>query len=130
MLISATYQHTMFAKTRRRSIMSMRLTGRHIEISPKLKGYIEDKMHKLDRYSIHIVDSELILYNENNFAWAEGILHLKNDKITTRVKADSFEKAVHDLTDKLVRQMERFEGKHRSKVKPRRSPKTSESEAG
>jgi len=109
--------------------MSMRLTGRHIEISPKLKTYIEKKMSKLDRYAVHIVDSELILYNEGNFAWAEGILHLKHDKITTRVKADDFEKAVHDLTDKLVRQMERFEGKHRSKVKPRRGPKTSESEA-
>ena len=56
--------------------MSIRLTGRHIEISPKLKTYIEKKLEKLDRYAVHIVDSELILYQENNFAWAEGILHL------------------------------------------------------
>jgi len=109
--------------------MSIRLTGRHIEISPKLKTYIEKKLEKLDRYAVHIVDSELILYQENNFAWAEGILHLKHDKIATRVKAQNFEKAVHDLTDKLVRQMERFEGKHRAKDKPRRTPKTSVQEA-
>ncbi|TET22384.1 MAG: ribosome-associated translation inhibitor RaiA [Candidatus Stahlbacteria bacterium] len=102
--------------------MSMRLTGRRIEISPQLKDYIDRKMAKLDRYSVHIVDSELILYYENHFAWAEGILHLKNDKITTRVKAESLRKAVHDLTDKLVRQMERFEGRHRSKIKSRRTP--------
>lgn len=102
--------------------MSIRLTGRHIKISPKLKIYIDRKMSKLDRYAAHIVDSELILYNENNFAWAEGILHLKHDKIKTRVKAETLERAVHDLIDKLVRQMERFEGRHRAKVKPRRTP--------
>lgn len=109
--------------------MSIRLTGRHIEISPQLKAYIEKKIAKLDRYAVHIVDSEMVLYRENNFAWAEGVLHLKHDKITTRVKADTFKKAVHDLTDKLVRQMERFEGKHRAKVKPRRAPSTSTRES-
>ena len=109
--------------------MSMRLTGRRVEISPQLKDYIDRKMAKLDRYSSHIVDSELILYYENNFAWAEGILYLKNDKITTRAKADTLKKAVHDLTDKLVRQMERFEGRHRSKIKPRRFPPKSKETA-
>jgi putative sigma-54 modulation protein len=104
--------------------MSMRLTGRHIKISPELKTYIERKTSKLKRYAVHIVDSELILYKENNFAWAEGILHLRNDKIKTRVKAETLKKAVHDLTDKLVRQMERFEGRHRSKAKPRRASNT------
>lgn len=102
--------------------MAIRLTGRHIDISPELKKYINNKMRKLDRYSAHIVDSELILYVENNFAWAEGVLHLKNDKVTTRVKADDLKQAVHDLAEKLVRQMERFEGRHRAKIKPRRSP--------
>jgi len=36
---------------------------------------------------------------------------------------------VHDLSDKLVRQMERFEGRHRSKIKPRRSPPKSKETA-
>lgn len=102
--------------------MTTRLTGRHIQISPQLKEYIDRKTAKLDRYSAHIVDSEFILYEENHFSWAEGVLHLKNDKITTRVKAKTPKKAVHDLVDKLVRQMERFEGKHRAKRKPRRNP--------
>lgn len=105
--------------------MSMRLTGRHIKISPELKAYIERKTSKLKRYAVHIVDSEFILYKENNSAWAEGILHLKNDKIKTRVKAGTLKKAVHDLTEKLVRQMERFEGRHRAKTKPRRTSGTS-----
>lgn len=108
--------------------MSMRLTGRRIEISPQLKDYIDRKMAKLNRYSVHIVDSELILYYENNSAWAEGILHLKNDKITTRVKAETLKQAVHDLTDKLVRQMERFEGRHRAKGKSRRTSGTGREE--
>jgi len=109
--------------------MSIRLTGRHIEISPELKNYIDRKMAKLERSVVHIVDSELILYRENNAAWAEGILHLKHDKVTTRVKAPTLKRAVHDLTNKLVRQMERFEGKHRAKIKPRRTPSTGEREA-
>lgn len=109
--------------------MTTRLTGRHVEITSELKDYIEKKLSKLDRYSVHIVDSELILYRENNFEWAEGILHLKNDKITTRVKAANFEQAVHDLTEKMVRQMERFEGKHRAKVRPRRALGTETEEA-
>lgn len=110
--------------------MATRLTGRHIEISPELKTYIDGKMSKLDRYAVHIIDSELILYKENNFAWAEGILHLKHDKITTRVKADTLKQAVHDLTGKLVRQMERFEGRHRARIKPRRAPAPARQESG
>ncbi len=102
--------------------MTTRLTGRHVTIPQELKQYINSKMEKLDRYKVHITDSELILYNEKSFAWAEGVLHLKNDTITARVKSETFEKAVHDLVDKLVRQMERFEGKHRAKMKPKRSP--------
>ncbi|NLI97303.1 ribosome-associated translation inhibitor RaiA [bacterium] len=109
--------------------MTTRLTGRHVEITPALKSYIDKKFAKLDRYSMHIVDSELILYRENNFEWAEGVLHLKNDKITTRVKASSFDQAIHDLTDKLVRQMERFEGKHRAKVRPKRAAGANSAEA-
>jgi putative sigma-54 modulation protein len=108
--------------------MSIRLTGRHIKISPALKTYVESKTSKLDRYAVHIVDSEFILYNENNSAWAEGILHLKNDKIKTRVKAQTLKKAVHDLIEKLIRQMERFEGRHRAKVKPRRTSGASDKE--
>lgn len=108
--------------------MKLNLTGRHFEITPHLRRHVEDKVRKIDRFSEHILEGEIILFKDHVYDIAEGKLHLRHAVIAAKGKGTDMYLAVSDLVDKLAARLRRHEGKlhDRRKAGPSRMAKTSQ----
>lgn len=91
--------------------MKLTLTARHFDITPHLRKYVEDRFARLDRYNSHIQESEVILFQDRAFGIAEGKVHMGHTLIAAKGRAPDMYDAVNDLSDKLLVQLQRHEGK-------------------
>lgn len=95
--------------------MNLTLTGRHIEITPYLKSHVAEKVKKLDRYHEHIIEAEIVLSKDSINDVAEGKIHLGHTVLTAKGLGNDMYVAVNDLVDKLLAQLQRYEGKLRGR---------------
>jgi putative sigma-54 modulation protein len=95
--------------------MKINLTGRHFEITPHLKAHIGDKVSKLDRFNDHIIEGSIILFRDSIKDIAEGKILLGHATLTAKGEGEDMYIAVNDLVDKLLTQMQRHEGRLRSR---------------
>ncbi len=94
--------------------MRIRVTGRHVEITDEVQGYVESKANKLPRFYDRIHEIEVILDHESGQFAAEMIVRAdhKQTFVASEVGPDTF--ALIDLVvDKLERQLT----KHKEKLR-------------
>lgn len=91
--------------------MQLNLTGHHVEITPALRDYLNDKLARLQRRFDNVTDIRCILT-------VEKLQHKAEAKINVRggtLYADSIEgdmyAAIDGLIDKLDRQLKRHKEK-------------------
>ena len=96
--------------------MQFTISGRHFEITPHLKEYIDKKIKKLARYDHQILEGEIVLFRDRAFDVAEGKVHSGHFVVTAKGKGKDMYDAVNDLIDKIIVQLER----HIEKIQTRR----------
>lgn len=88
--------------------MRVQITGRHIEISTKLRVHAEQAMNKLKKYDRQLSAADLIFREEGRTTEAEGILHLDgSDLMVAKGTGTGEREALDDLIDKLARMLRR-----------------------
>ncbi|HET7369747.1 MAG TPA: ribosome-associated translation inhibitor RaiA [Gammaproteobacteria bacterium] len=91
--------------------MEMNLTGRHVDISPSLRGYVDDKLERIERHFDHATDIHVILSVEKLRHRAEARLNVPgNELFADAVEGDMYA-AIDQLVDKLDRQVRTFKEK-------------------
>ncbi len=95
--------------------MKFTLTGRHYDITPHLRNYVENKLGKLNRFDKRVVETTVVLFRDSIKDVAEGKVHFGRRTITAKGQGDDMYAAVNDLASKLVSQLERHEGRLRSR---------------
>ncbi len=111
--------------------------NKNIELSDKVKDYVEKKVSKLDKFLSHIDETRVDLSYEKN---ARNVADRYVSQITIRGKgfilrseesADNLLEAVDKSVAKIERQIERFKGKRvRSRTQPVDEKLDIEDEAG
>ncbi|MGQ9708315.1 MAG: ribosome hibernation-promoting factor, HPF/YfiA family [bacterium] len=96
--------------------MEITITGRHFEITPYLRNYVNKKLKKVAKYDHQILKGEIILFHDRTFGVAEGKIHSGHNVFTAKGYGNDMYEAVNDLTDKIVIQLER----HLQKIRTRR----------
>jgi len=94
--------------------VQVRVTGRHVEVTPEVRQYIDDKAQKLPRFYDHIHKIEMILDHESEQFSCEMIVHAdrKQTFVARGTGPDTF--ALIDLViDKLERQLTKHKEKNR-----------------
>jgi len=92
--------------------MNLTITGHHLEITPAIRGYVEEKMARVTRHFDQVIDVSVILTVEKLKHKAEVNLHLRGKDIYVEsVDADMYA-AIDALADKLDRQVL----KHKEKI--------------
>lgn len=92
--------------------MNLTITGHHLEITPAIRGYVEDKMARVSRHFDQVIDVSVILAVEKLKHKAEVNLHLRGKDIYVEaIDADMYA-AIDALADKLDRQVL----KHKEKI--------------
>lgn len=100
--------------------MNLTITGHHLEITPAIRGYVEDKMARITRHFDQVIDVSVILAVEKLKHKAEVNLHVRGkDIFVEAIDADMYA-AIDALADKLDRQVVKHKekaGNHHGGVK-------------
>ncbi len=92
--------------------MNLTITGHHLEITPAIRGYVEDKMARITRHFDQVIDVSVILAVEKLKHKAEVNLHVRGKDIFVEATDADMYAAIDALADKLDRQVV----KHKEKL--------------
>lgn len=95
--------------------MKIKITGRHIDVSERLKDYAEKKIARLEKHFQQLIDIHLILYVEKLDHVAELIVNGDSLQFHAREKAADLYSAIDLLVDKMESQIARFKEKIQSR---------------
>jgi putative sigma-54 modulation protein len=102
--------------------MNLQLTGRHVDITPAIRGYVVAKLERINRHFDHVIDVEVIMTVEKLDQKIEANVHLSGKDIHVESNDADMYAAIDGLIDKLDRQIlkhkERFmPNKHNPGIK-------------
>ena len=99
--------------------MSLMITGRHIEVTPALRRYVETRFKRLERYALRFGDVQVILSVEKYRHVAEVVLPLNGAVVQGKTSTTEMYASIDQLFDKIGRQiLKRKEKLTSHKVRP------------
>ncbi len=102
--------------------MSVRITGRHVEITDTLRRYIEKKLARLERCLDHVQSIEVILDHHHGYEYKAELL-IKDGvvSVTAKTKDADLQRAIDELIDKAERQLKKKRDKVRGATKKQKA---------
>jgi len=92
--------------------MQIQLSGQHIEITPALRQYVNDKLERLARHFDHVGIVHVVLSVEKLRHKAEATVHLNRGTVFADIVEDDMYAAIDGLVDKLDRQVKKHKEKN------------------
>jgi putative sigma-54 modulation protein len=85
--------------------MNLTITGHHLDVTPAIRGYVEEKMGRVTRHFDQVIDVAVILSVDKLQQKAEANVHVPGKDIYVEsIDADLYS-ALDALADKLDRQI-------------------------
>jgi putative sigma-54 modulation protein len=92
--------------------MQINITGHHIDITPAIRSYIENRFERLERRFDLVTNVHVVLEVENARQRAEATIHVSRGNLFADARHDDMYAAIDALVDKLDRQLK----KHKEKL--------------
>lgn len=101
--------------------MQLTIKGRNLEVNDQLKGYVEKKLGKMDRYLPEIQEMRVELAEEKSRKASERevvqvTIHSNGSLLRAEVRSGDIYSAVDGVAEKLQAQIKRYKGKRRRKL--------------
>jgi putative sigma-54 modulation protein len=87
--------------------MLMNLTGHHVDVTPALKAYVENKLARIERYFGQVTQVHVVLKVEKMRQRAEATVDVSGGHLFADAVEEDMYAAIDALADKLVRQAKR-----------------------
>lgn len=97
--------------------MRMIISGRHLEVTPAIKGYADKKVGKITKYFDNIIEVDVTLSVEHS---KEGPMHVADALVFangTTIKATATEKDLYAAIDVVIDILEKQITKHKEKLR-------------
>ena len=91
--------------------MNILVNGRHLEITPSLKNYAEEKIKKFERYASDITEATVTLSVEKYRHKAEVLLKTNGMLIQAESVTGEIYSAIDEVSEKLDRQVKKYKEK-------------------
>lgn len=91
--------------------MRLRMTGRHVNLTPALKRYIEQRMQRLDRYGIKLRSLQVLIGVEKFRHTAEAIGTISGRRVQAKTSTGEMYASIDQLVDKLDAQLRKLKGR-------------------
>lgn len=91
--------------------MRVTVTGRHFEVTPAVRSYVDARLARLHRYTRQIHSAHVTLSTEKHRQRAEIILEAKGHEFTSKDVSEDMFAALDSVTHKLERQLRRHKDK-------------------
>jgi len=101
--------------------MNLNLSGRHLEVTPALRSYVEGKLARITRHFDHVIDAHVVLSVDKLRQKAEVTLHVRGKDIHCASEEQDLYAAIDLVIDKLDRQVLKY--KSRRAARPHEAPK-------
>jgi putative sigma-54 modulation protein len=88
--------------------MNLTISGRHISITPAIRGYVESKLSRIRRHFDHVIDVSVILTADHLDQKAEITCHVSGKDIFVKSDDPDLYAAIDALVDKLDRQILKY----------------------
>ncbi|MFT6188430.1 MAG: putative sigma-54 modulation protein [Oleispira sp.] len=85
--------------------MQINISGHHIELTPALKEYAEEKIRRLEHHFDQITRSDITLTVEKSRQKAECNIHVSGSDLHASAEDENMYAAIDSLSDKLDRQL-------------------------
>ncbi len=92
--------------------MNIIINGRHLEITPALRSYAEEKIGRFDKYISNITEAIVTLSVEKYRHKAEVLLKVNG----VMIQAESVTGEVYSAIDEIVEKLEKQVVKHKEKI--------------
>lgn len=92
--------------------MQINITGHHMEVTPALRSYIENKLERVERHFDNLINIHVILSVEKDRQIAEATINVNRGKVFADSEHEDMYAAIDSLIDKLDRQIK----KHKEKL--------------
>jgi ribosome hibernation promoting factor len=110
--------------------MNIIVSGRHLEITPALKNYAEEKLKKFERYLSDISEAVVTLSIEKKYRHkAEVLIKVNGYLIQAEGVTGEIYSSIDEVSDKLERQVKKYKEKLVSHRKGAAKPASSEQKA-
>ena len=106
--------------------MNLKISGHHLELTPSLREYVQNKLERITRHFDNVIDVTVILAVDDNTEKdkrqrAEINLHMRGKDLHVESEAQDMYSAIDILMDKLDRQVlkhkDRIQDHHRTTVR-------------
>lgn len=92
--------------------MNISLTGHHVDITPAIKDYVDNKFERLERHFDNVTNTHVVLTVEKSRQKAEATIHVNGANLFADDEKENMYAAIDSLVDKLDRQLK----KHKEKM--------------
>ena len=92
--------------------MQVNISGHHVEITPSLREYLNEKLTRIERHFENVTDINCILTVEKLEHRAEATIHVSGNSLHAHSVEEDMYAAIDALADKLDRQVR----KHKEKI--------------
>lgn len=92
--------------------MNLTLTGHHLEITPAMREYIQNKLAKVSNHFDHVIDLKVTVSVEKLVQKVEATIHVPGNDIHAESSDENMYSAIDTLADKLDRQVLKHKEKH------------------
>src|SRR5919106_759798 len=86
----------------------MKITGRHMEVTPALKRYIRSRFERLERYDVSLDRLEIVLSVTKFQHTAEVVCSIKGKRFQAKTSTREMYATVDQLSDRLDRQIKKY----------------------
>lgn len=97
--------------------MQLNITGHHVEVTPALRDYVNNKLGRLERHFDHVTNVHVVLSVEKLRHKAEATFSITGNTLFATADEEDMYAAIDSLSDKLDRQVK----KHKEKLTGRRT---------
>lgn len=95
--------------------MTISITSKQMDITPAIRGYIEEKFAKLDKWKAQLINPHFILSKEPDGFIIDVTIGTKGSPLVASAKNDDMYVAVNDVIGKLERQINKVQHKAESR---------------
>jgi putative sigma-54 modulation protein len=85
--------------------MQINVSGHHVDVTPALRDYVNNKLSKLQRHFDNITKTEVTLTVEKIIQKAEATVHVAGADLFAACESEDMYAAIDLMTDKLDRQL-------------------------
>ena len=91
--------------------MNLMVSGHHLEVTPALRTYVQEKIGRVTRHFDHVIDAHVILTASKLNQKAEVTLHVPGKDLHCECEEGDLYAAIDVLADKLDRQVLKYKDK-------------------